>query len=50
MSSDGSGPTAVSLQSFTAHNQTPILLILAALLMLGLVGATAVFRHKTNSR
>ncbi|MBK7919311.1 MAG: hypothetical protein IPJ94_24210 [Chloroflexi bacterium] len=43
------GPTAF-LQSFTAHNQTPILLILAAPLMLGLVGATAVFRHKTNSR
>lgn len=42
------GPTAVSLQSFTAHGQTPILLILAALLMLGLVSGTAVFRRKTN--
>lgn len=48
--SDGTGPTAVSLQSFTAQNQTPILLILAALLMLGLVGGTAVLRRKANSK
>ncbi|MBP6472477.1 MAG: hypothetical protein KBE23_12935 [Chloroflexi bacterium] len=44
------GPTAVSLQSFTAHHPTPTLLILAALLALGLVGGTAVSRRKTSRK
>ena len=48
MSSGGSGPTAVSLQSFTVENNTIPVLVITTLLVL-LLGTTAfIWQHKRH--